>query len=128
MAILDMKNSSSEILILNLKEALGILDLTLLGYYKIMQGVLQQNVGRYYEFESAEKVCVQFNNLINTIKREQSLETGEKYPWLDDTDERKYIIEGNIRKIYKLGKYMFNRKEIKKKLWICCIGIKKHLV
>ena len=65
-------NSSSDILILNLKEVLGILDLRLLGCYKIKQGVLQQNLGRYYEFESAEKVCAQFNNLINTIKREQA--------------------------------------------------------
>ena len=38
-AILDMTNSSSEILILNPKEALGILDLRLLGYYKIKQSV-----------------------------------------------------------------------------------------
>ena len=82
-------NSRSEILILNLKEALGILDLRLLGYYKIKQGVLQQNLGRYYDFESAEKVCAQFNNLINTIKRNKALETGEKYPWLDDTEQRK---------------------------------------
>ena len=37
-----MTNSSSEILILNLKEALGILDPRLIGYYKIKQGVLQQ--------------------------------------------------------------------------------------
>ena len=92
-AILDMTHSSSEILILNLKEALGILDLRLLGYYKIKQGVLQQNLGRYYEFESVEKACAQFKNLINTIKREQSLETGEKYQWLDETDERKYMTD-----------------------------------
>ena len=78
--------NSLEILILNPNEALGILDLRSLGYYKINQGVLQQNLGRYYEFESADKVCVQFNNLINTMKREQSLETGEKCAWLDDTD------------------------------------------
>ena len=37
-----MTNGSSEILILNLKEALRILDLRLLGYYKMKQGVLQQ--------------------------------------------------------------------------------------
>ena len=80
MAIPDMMNSSSKILILNQKEALGILDLRLLRYYKIKQGVLQQNLDIYYEFESAEKVCAQFINLINTIKREQSLETGEKLP------------------------------------------------
>ena len=65
--ILDMMNSSLEILILNPKEALGILDLTSLGYYKIKQGGLQQNLGRYYEFESAEKVCAQFNNLYISI-------------------------------------------------------------
>ena len=35
MAILDMTNSSSETLILSPKEALGILDLRSLGYYKI---------------------------------------------------------------------------------------------
>ena len=91
-----MMSSSSEILILNLKEALGILDHRLLGYYKIKQGVLQQNLGRYYEFESAGKACGHFNNLINTIKREQSLETGEQYPWLDDTDERKYMTDREI--------------------------------
>ena len=95
-----MMNGSSGILILNPKEALGILDLRLLGYYKIKQGVLQQNVGKYYEFELAEKVCAQFNNLINTIKKEQSLETGEKYPWLDNTDERKYMTDRKILEKY----------------------------
>ena len=100
MAILDMMNSSSEILTLNPKEALGILDLRWLEYYKIKQGVLQQNLGRYYEFEAAEKVCAQFNNLINTIKREQSLETGEKYIWLDETDERKYMTDREILERY----------------------------
>ena len=63
-AILDVTNSSSEILILNPKEALCILDLRSLGYYKIKQGVLQQNLSRYYKFESAEKVCDQYNKLI----------------------------------------------------------------
>ena len=52
-----------------------------MGYYKIKQGVLHQNISRIYEFESVEKVCEQFNDLINTLKREQSLETGEKYLW-----------------------------------------------
>ena len=34
-AMLDMMNGSSETLILNPKDALGILDLRSLGYYKI---------------------------------------------------------------------------------------------
>ena len=99
-AMLDMMNSSSETLILSPKEALGILDLKLLGYYKIWLGVLQQNVSRFYEFESAEKVCNQFNNLINTLKREEKQETGEKYPWLDKTDERKYVTDREILEKY----------------------------
>ena len=94
-AVLDMMNSSSETLILNSKEALEILDLRSLDYCKIKQGVLQQNLGRFYGFESAE-VCNQFNNLINTLKKEQNLATGEKYPWLDDTTERKYMTDRDI--------------------------------
>ena len=69
--MLDMMNSSSETLILNPKEALGALYLRSLGYYKIWQGVLQQNLSKFYKFESAEKVCDQFNNLINTLKKEE---------------------------------------------------------
>ena len=53
-AILDVTNSSSEILILDPKETLGISDLRSLGYYKIKQGLLQQNLSKYYEFNSAE--------------------------------------------------------------------------
>ena len=99
-AMLDITNSSSETFILNPREALGILDLRSLGYYKIKQGVLQQHLSRYYEFESAEKICTQFNNLINTLKREQSLDTGEKYPWLDDSDERKHMTYREVLEKY----------------------------
>ena len=90
-AILVVMNSSSEILILNPGEALGILDLRLIGYYKIKQGVLQQNLSKYYEFKPAEKLYDQYNNLINTLKKEQSIDTGENYPWLDDSDKRKHM-------------------------------------
>ena len=92
-AILDVTNNSSEILILNPKEALGILDLRSLGYYKIKQGVLQQNLSKYYGFKSAEKLCDQYNNLINTLRKEQNIDTGEKYLWLDDSDGRKHMTE-----------------------------------
>ena len=99
-AILDVINSSPEILILNPNEALGILDLRLLGYCKIKQGVLQQNLSKYYEFESAEKVCDKYNKLINTLKKEQSIDTGETYPWLDDSNERKHMIDREILEKY----------------------------
>ena len=95
-AMLDITNSSSETLILNPKEVIGILDIRSLGYYKKKQGELQQNLSRYYEFESAEKVCAQFNHLTNTLKREQTLDIGEKYPWLDDSGKRKHVSDREI--------------------------------
>ena len=65
-----------------------MLDLRSLGYYKIQQGVLQQKFSKFYKFDSAENVCNWFNNLINTLKKEEKLETGEKYLCLDKTDEK----------------------------------------
>ena len=50
---------------------LGILDLISLGYYKIKQGVLQQNLSKCYHFESPEKLCEEFNTLVNEIKKEE---------------------------------------------------------
>ena len=65
-AMLDIiNNSGSETIILNPRETIGILDLRSLGYYKIKQGVIQQELSKYYEFESAETIYTQFNNLIN---------------------------------------------------------------
>ena len=45
-------------------------------------------------------MCAQCNNLINTSKKEQSLGMGEKYAWLDDSDERKYISDREILEKY----------------------------
>ena len=71
-----------------------------LGYYKIKQGGPQQNLSRFYELESAEKVCDHFNSPIKTLKKEENLEMGEKYPWLDKTDERKYMMDREILEKY----------------------------
>ena len=71
------------------KEMLGILHLRSLGYYKIKQGILQQNLSKYYRFKSADNLCEQFKKFINTLKKERKEETKEKYPWLDPSNERK---------------------------------------
>ena len=98
--MLDIMNSSSEIVISSPREVIGILDLRYLGYYKIQQGVLQQNLSKLFKFKSAESVCNQFNNLINILKKEEKLETREKYPWLDNVDERKYMSDREILEKY----------------------------
>ena len=68
-----------------------------MGYYKIKQGVLQQNLSCMYHFESVNTVCDQFNRLINTLRKEEEKTNGtDKYPWLDDSDERKYMTDREI--------------------------------
>ena len=67
-----------------------------LDYYKIKQGVLQQNLSSIYHFETVNTVCDQFNRLINTLRKEEKIEGAEKYPLLDDSDERKYMSDKEI--------------------------------
>ena len=43
-AILDIMNNSMETIIFKPKEMIVIVDLRSLGYYKIKQGILQQNL------------------------------------------------------------------------------------
>ena len=43
---------------------------------------------------------MQFNNLINTLRKEQSLDTGEMFPWLYNSDERKYMSDREILRKY----------------------------
>ena len=74
LVILDVTNSCLETVTFDPKEMLGILDLRSIDYYKIKQGILQQNLSKYYRFESAVTICEQFNKFINTLKRRK----GEK--------------------------------------------------
>ena len=83
-------------MIFNLKEMVGILDLRSMGYYKIKQGRLQQNLNKYYRFKSPDTLCGQFNTFINTLKKERKEEMQEKYPWLDSGYERKYMLHREI--------------------------------
>ena len=58
--VVDMMNNGTETMIFRPEEMIGIVDLRLLGYYKIKEGILQQNLSRYYRFEGAEKLCEYF--------------------------------------------------------------------
>ena len=96
-ATLDITNNTRETVIFNKKTTIGILDLRSLGYYKIKQGVLQQNLNKYYHFEEADKVCEEFNKMVERIKSEEEKDRKRgKYPWLDDMDERKYMMDKEI--------------------------------
>ena len=77
------------------KDTIRILDIRSLGYYKVKQDILQKHLGEHYHFEVAEDVCAQFNRFVNLLKKEEE-NPKEKYPWLDDKDERKYMMDREI--------------------------------
>ena len=111
-AMLDITNNGLDTIIFDLKEVIGILDLRSVGYYKVKQGILQQNLSKYYRFEKADILCGQFNKFINTFKKERKEETKEKYPWLDPNDERKYMTDREIlAKYINLEKSCLTEKE-----------------
>ena len=112
-AVLEIKNAGKDTMILNLKEIIGIVDIRSLGYYKIKQGILQQNLSRYYRFEEASKLCEYFNKFVDTLKKDREQTTSvDKYPWLDPEDERRNMMDREILKKYiDLGTSCLNKEE-----------------
>ena len=95
--MLDIVNNGIKTIIFKTEDVIGIVDLRALGYYKIKQGILQQNLSKYYRFERAETLCEYFNKFINTLKKDrEQVEQKESYPWLDSSDERKYMTDQEI--------------------------------
>ena len=67
-AMLDITSNTRETVIFDKKTSIVILDLRSLGYYKIKQGELQQNLNKYYQFEEVDKICTEFNRIIGRKK------------------------------------------------------------
>ena len=99
-AVLDIKNAGKDTMILNPREMIGLVDIRSLGYYKIKQGILQQNLSRYYGFEEASKLCEYFNKFVDTLKDREQTTSIDKYPWLDPEDERKNMMDREILEKY----------------------------
>ena len=91
-AVLKIKNKTHETITFGRTDMMGVVDLRSLGFYKIKQEVLQEHLSRHYHFELADNVCDQYNILVNLMRKEEEKSEG-KFPWLDDTDERKYMTD-----------------------------------
>ena len=94
-AVLKIKNKTHETITFSRTDMMGIVDLRSLGIYKIKQEVLQERLSRHYHFELADDVCDQYNRLVNLMRKEEENSEG-KFPWLDDTDERKHMTDREI--------------------------------
>ena len=53
-------------------------------------------MSKCYHFESAEILCEEFNTLVNELKKDHKISDKGKYPWLEDSDERKYMPDREI--------------------------------
>ena len=94
-AVLKITNKTHETVTFDKMEMMGGVDLRTLGFYKIKQEVLQEHLSRHYHFELADNVCDQYNRLVNLMRKEEEKSEG-KFPWLDDTDKRKYMTDREI--------------------------------
>ena len=70
---LKVTNNTQEAVTFDPTEMIGILDWRSLGYYKIKQGVLRQNLSEYYHFELADTACKQFNRFVNLLKKKRRI-------------------------------------------------------
>ena len=77
-ATLDITNNTRETIVFDKKTSIGILDLRSLGYYKIKQGVLQQNLDKYYQFEKVDKICADFNRIMGEKRQEEKNSSKER--------------------------------------------------
>ena len=94
-AVLKVTNKTHESVTFGKTKMMGIVDLRSLGFYKIKQEVLQEHLGRHYHFELADDVCDQYNRFVNLMRKEEENSEG-KFPWLEDTDKRKYMMDREI--------------------------------
>ena len=111
--VLDITNKGTDTLIFKPAEMIGIIDLRLLGYCKNRRGLLQQNLSRYYRFDKAEKLWKYFSNFVNTLKKEREMKSPEdRYPWLDQDDEKRHMTDKEILDKYiDLDKSCLNKEE-----------------
>ena len=91
-AVLKITNKTHKTVTFGRTQMMGVVDLGSLGFYKIKQEVLQEHLGKHYHFESFDDICNQYNRFVKLTRKEEENSKG-KYPWLEDTDERKYMTE-----------------------------------
>ena len=94
-AVLKITNKTHKTVTFGRTEMMGSVDLRSPGFYKVKQEVLQEYLGRHYHFELADDVCEQYNRFVNLMRKEEENSEG-KFPWLDDRDERKYMMDREI--------------------------------
>ena len=129
-AVLKITNKTHKSVTFGRTEMMGIVDLRSLGFYKIKQEVLQEHLGRHYHFELADDVCNQYNRFVNLMRKEEE-NSERKFPWLEDTNERKYMMEREILDKYvSLDNSCLNKIEkmqVRDLLYKTCLALRDEI-
>ena len=68
---LEITNDSTQVIVLDPKRDIVILDIRSLGITTYIQGVLQQRLSKYYSFESLHNIFEGYNNFKNKLQEEK---------------------------------------------------------
>ena len=93
-AVLKITNKTHKTVTFGWTQMIGVVDLRSLGFYKIKQEALQEHLDKHYHLKSADDICNQYNRFVNLMRKEEN--SRGKYPWLVDTDKRKYMTDREI--------------------------------
>ena len=106
-AVFKITNNTHKTVTFGWIEMIGVVDLRSLGFYKIKQEVLQEHLGKHYHFELADDVCNQYNRFVNLMRKKEE-NSEEKYPWLEDADKGKYMMDKYFRQVCKFGQLILD--------------------
>ena len=93
--VLKITNKTHETVTFGRTEMIGVADLRSLGFYKIKQEVLQEHLSKHYHFELVDDICNQYSRFMNLMRKAEEDSEGN-FPWLENTDERKYMTDREI--------------------------------
>ena len=96
---LNVTYSSFETMILKPEEMIDNMSLKSIGYYRTEYGDLQQNIGRYFRFQSADVLYEQFIKFVTILQREK-----------DETDDKTFNtwLRMMKREMYQIGRHKKN--------------------
>ncbi len=130
-ACMNLENNGPETMCYGANRPIGIADLRSLGYFKVTQSQIMNELKDDYNFIEAREACDRYNKLIEVwdeLKQAQEKAKKEEldpFPWLEAEDERRFLTDEQIiRKFVKLEESCLSDPE-KEKLRVLMCKYKK---
>ncbi len=115
---LHLHNTGKKTVVVTKKRHMGVLDLRSMGYYKITQDQLMNELKEEFQFIEAREYCESYNKMVdqwNERKKKQQRakrEGPDPFPWLEADDPRRYMTDEQIlRQLVNLDNSKLNSTE-----------------